>query len=53
MKGRLKILCLYVISSYQKNPHQGLIDNEKHQPKASQGGRLTEKKHVSERSRLV
>ncbi len=43
MKGRLKnyVICHFIIS---KNPHQGLINNGKHQPKASQGGRLTENK---------
>lgn len=43
-------ICHFIIS---KNPHQGLINNKKHQPKASQGSRLTEKKHISECSRLV
>jgi hypothetical protein len=36
-----------------KNPHQGLITNEKHQPNPSQGGQLTEKKHINECSILV
>jgi len=36
-----------------KNPHQGLITNEKHQPNASQGGQLTEKNHSSRLVRVM